>query len=51
MLKGIDPRLGRFDYYERTRSAYAIVATGEWRYWGNLILKKARSHPRTPDAR
>ena len=32
--------LGRFQFYERTRLAYAIVSTGERRYWGNLILKK-----------
>jgi L-fucose mutarotase len=32
--------LERFAYYERTRAAYAIVSTGERRYWGNLILKK-----------
>lgn len=37
--------LGRFDYYERTRGAYAIVATGERRYWGNLILKKGAIPP------
>jgi len=40
--------LGRFDYYERTRAAYAIVSTGERRYWGNLILKKGAIPP--PDA-
>jgi L-fucose mutarotase len=37
--------LGRFDYYERTRAAYAIVSTGERRYWGNLILKKGAIPP------
>ena len=37
--------LGRFDYYERTKLAYAIVATGERRYWGNLILKKGAIPP------
>ena len=37
--------LARFDYYERTRSAYAIVSTGERRYWGNLILKKGAIPP------
>jgi L-fucose mutarotase len=37
--------LERFDYYERTRAAYAIVATGERRYWGNLILKKGAIPP------
>jgi L-fucose mutarotase len=37
--------LERFDYYERTRAAYAIVSTGERRYWGNLILKKGAIPP------
>ena len=37
--------LGRFDYYERTRAAYAIVSTGERRYWGSLILKKGAIPP------
>jgi L-fucose mutarotase len=37
--------LDRFAYYERTRGAYAIVATGEPRYWGNLILKKGAIPP------
>jgi L-fucose mutarotase len=40
--------MGRFEYYERTRAAYAIVATGERRYWGNLILKKGAIPPETP---
>lgn len=30
----------RFAFYERARAAYAIVATGEGRHYGNLILKK-----------
>jgi L-fucose mutarotase len=38
--------LSRFDYYERTRAAYAIVSTGERRYWGNLILKKGAIPPK-----
>jgi len=37
--------LERFAYYERTRTAYAIVSTGERRYWGNLILKKGAIPP------
>jgi L-fucose mutarotase len=41
--------LGRFEFYERTRSAYAIVSTGERRYWGNLILKKGAIPPEIPD--
>lgn len=30
----------RFAFYERARTAFAIVATGEGRSYGNLILKK-----------
>ncbi len=30
----------RFAFYERARTAFAIVATGESRIYGNLILKK-----------
>ena len=37
--------LERFAFYERTRAAYAIVSTGERRYWGNLILKKGAIPP------
>lgn len=32
--------LDRFDFYERAKSAYAIVATGESAIYANLILKK-----------
>lgn len=32
--------IGRFDFYDRTRQAYAVVATGERRLYGNIILKK-----------
>ena len=32
--------LDRFAFYERARGAFAIVATGEVRLYGNLILKK-----------
>ncbi len=30
----------RFDFYERTKNAYAVVATSEQALYGNLILKK-----------
>lgn len=30
----------RFDYYERAKNAYAVVATGEKRQYANVILKK-----------
>ena len=33
-------RLERFKFYERAKQAYAIVATGETRIYGNLILTK-----------
>ncbi len=32
--------LERFAFYERASRAYAIVATGEERLWGNVILIK-----------
>lgn len=33
-------KLERFDFYERARSAFAIVQTGETRLYGNIIFKK-----------
>ncbi|MYD95141.1 MAG: ribose ABC transporter, partial [Chloroflexi bacterium] len=33
-------RVERFAFYERARHAFAIVATGERRLYGNLILTK-----------
>ena len=35
----------RHAFYARAREAYAIVATGEPRFWGNLILKKGAIPP------
>jgi L-fucose mutarotase len=32
--------LERFAFYDRAAKCYAIVASGEERLWGNLILKK-----------
>ncbi|UTW12106.1 RbsD/FucU family protein [Marinobacterium rhizophilum] len=32
--------LERFAFYERARSAFAIIQTGEHRLYGNIILKK-----------
>jgi L-fucose mutarotase len=37
--------LERFAFYDRARSAYAIVATGEQRLYGNIILKKGVVRP------
>jgi len=33
-------RLDRFAFYERARSAFAIVMTGELAKYGNILLKK-----------
>jgi L-fucose mutarotase len=33
-------RIDRFGFYERTRSAFAVVMTGETAKYGNIILKK-----------
>ena len=30
----------RFDFYERTKDAYAVIQTGEERQYGNLLIKK-----------
>jgi len=33
-------RIGRFDFYERAKAAFAIVMTGETAKYGNILLKK-----------
>ncbi len=33
-------KLERFEFYERSRNAYAVLMTGEARKYGNIILKK-----------
>jgi L-fucose mutarotase len=33
-------RLERSDFYERARRAFAVVATGERRFYGNILLTK-----------
>ena len=46
--QGYDRPIGaieRFAFYERARGAYAIVATGERRLWGNLIIRKGALRP------
>jgi L-fucose mutarotase len=35
----------RMAFYDRARKAFGIVATGETRLWGNLILKKGAIAP------
>lgn len=37
--------LERFSFYERARGAYAVVATGERRTYGNIILRKGIIEP------
>ena len=37
--------IARFDFYERSRAAFAIVATGETRLYGNVLLKKGVIRP------
>lgn len=33
-------KLERFQFYDRAKSAFAIIQTGETRLYGNIILKK-----------
>ena len=35
----------RFAFYERARGAYAIVSTGEPRWWGCILLRKGVFRP------
>lgn len=38
-------RIERFDFYDRSHSAFAIVATGETATYGNILLKKGVTPP------
>jgi L-fucose mutarotase len=38
----------RFAFYERSRSAYAILATSEMAIYANIILKKGIVKPENP---
>lgn len=38
-------KLERYAFYERAKQAFAIVATGERRLYGNIILKKGVIDP------
>ena len=42
--RGVAP-IERHAFYARAREAFGIVATGEPRFWGNLILKKGAIPP------
>jgi L-fucose mutarotase len=37
--------LERFAFYDRARGAYAVIATGERRLYGNIILRKGVIDP------
>jgi L-fucose mutarotase len=37
--------LPRFDFYEAAGNAYAVVLTGERRYYGNVLIKKGAVPP------
>lgn len=37
--------LDRFKFYERARQSFAVIATGERRLYGNIILKKGIIRP------
>jgi L-fucose mutarotase len=37
---GPPARIERFEFYERTRQAFAVVATGDTAKYGNLMLRK-----------
>ena len=38
-------RIDRFAFYERVKVAYAVVATGEGRLYGNVLVKKGIIRP------
>jgi L-fucose mutarotase len=35
----------RHDFYRRAAAGYAVVATGETRWWGNILLRKGAVKP------
>ncbi len=39
-------RIDRFTFYERTRSAFAVLATGETRLYGCILVKKGVIRPK-----
>ena len=38
-------RIGRFAFYDRARTAFAVVMTGEVTKYGNILLKKGVTPP------
>ncbi|MDB5585223.1 MAG: ribose transporter [Devosia sp.] len=50
IVKKHEPKMGvssleRFAFYERVKTGYAIVQTGERRLYGNILLKKGIIRP------
>ena len=51
LLRKYEPRMAklegieRFAFYERVKKCFAVIATGERRLYGNLILKKGIVRP------
>ena len=41
-------RIDRFAFYERARSAFAVVMSGETRKYGNLLIKKGVTPIQSP---
>jgi len=39
-------RIDRFAFYDRVKAAFAVVATGETRLYGNALVKKGVIRPR-----
>jgi len=39
-------RVDRFSFYDRSRNAFAVVATGETRLYGCILIRKGVIHPR-----
>jgi L-fucose mutarotase len=35
-----EKKIERYDFYERAKNAYAVIATGEEAVYANIILKK-----------
>jgi L-fucose mutarotase len=42
--------LERFAFYDRARAAFAVIATGERRLYGNVLLRKGVIRPRDAKA-
>jgi L-fucose mutarotase len=43
-------QLDRFDFYDRVTDCFAVIATGERRLYGNIIVKKGVIRPGGPEA-